>query len=187
VIERSGGRLYNSAVVLEHGRVTGVYRKTHLTPGETLLGTGDEYPVFEVKGLRYGINICYDTQFADAAARVAGQGARPARACPEHVEAPGRGDMEAPAQRDPGRARQGDRHVAGVGGRDGRARRHARRIRADIGLEPGRGRGRSGPADGNRDGHRRDPDHDVATPCMIGRLAGIGDAATIEKLSGLTV
>jgi len=76
VIERSGGRLYNSAVVLEHGRVTGVYQKTHLTSGETLLGTGDEYPVFEVKGLRYGINICYDTQFADAAARVAGQGAR---------------------------------------------------------------------------------------------------------------
>jgi 5-aminopentanamidase len=76
VIERSGSRLYNSAVVLEHGRVTGVYRKTHLTPGETLFGTGDEYPVFEVKGLRYGINICYDTQFADAAARIAAQGAR---------------------------------------------------------------------------------------------------------------
>jgi predicted amidohydrolase len=76
VIERSGGRLYNSAVVLERGRVAGVYRKAHLTPGETIFDRGDEYPVFAVKGLSYGINICYDTQFADAAARIAGQGAR---------------------------------------------------------------------------------------------------------------
>ena len=29
-----------------------------------------------MKGLRYGINICYDTQFADAAARIAGRRAR---------------------------------------------------------------------------------------------------------------
>jgi 5-aminopentanamidase len=76
VIERSGSRLYNSAVVLEHGQVAGVYRKTHLTPGETLFDKGEQYPVFEVKGVRYGINICYDTQFADAAARIAGQRAR---------------------------------------------------------------------------------------------------------------
>jgi 5-aminopentanamidase len=76
VIERAGSRLYNSAVVLEHGQVTGAYRKTHLSPGESLFDKGDEYPVFEVTGLRYGINICYDTQFAGAAARVAGQRAR---------------------------------------------------------------------------------------------------------------
>jgi 5-aminopentanamidase len=76
VIERSGGRLYNSAVVLEHGQVSGVYRKTHLVPGEMIFSAGDKYPVFEVKGLRYGISICHDTRFADAAARIAGQGAR---------------------------------------------------------------------------------------------------------------
>ena len=76
VIERSGSRLYNSAVVLEHGKVAGVYRKTHLTPGEALFDQGNEYPVFAVQGLRYGINICYDAQFADAAARIAGQRAR---------------------------------------------------------------------------------------------------------------
>jgi predicted amidohydrolase len=76
VIERSGGRLFNSAVVLDHGQVTGVYRKTHLTPGETLFCPGNEYPVFDVRGLRYGVNICHDTQFADAAARIARQQAR---------------------------------------------------------------------------------------------------------------
>ena len=76
VIERSGGRVHNSAVVLEHGQVTGVYRKTHLLPGEKVFTAGDEYPVFEVKGLRYGINICYDARFSGAAARIARQGAR---------------------------------------------------------------------------------------------------------------
>jgi predicted amidohydrolase len=76
VIERSGSRLFNSAVVLNHGQVAGVYRKTHLTPGETLFCPGNEYPVFDVRGLRYGINICHDTQFADAAARIACQQAR---------------------------------------------------------------------------------------------------------------
>src|SRR5262249_4804780 len=76
VIERSGSRLYNSAVVLEHGQVAGIYRKTYLVPGERIFAKGAEYPVFEVKGLRYGINICYDTQFDSAAARIAGQRAR---------------------------------------------------------------------------------------------------------------
>jgi 5-aminopentanamidase len=55
VIERSGGRLYNSAVVLEHGQVAGVYRKTHLVPGEMIFDKGDEYPVFEVRGRPLGI------------------------------------------------------------------------------------------------------------------------------------
>jgi predicted amidohydrolase len=63
-------------VVLDRGVVTGVYRKTHLMPGEALFDPGSEYPVFEVKGARYGINICSDTRFADAAARIAGQRAR---------------------------------------------------------------------------------------------------------------
>jgi len=76
VIERSGSRMHNSAVVLEHGQVTGVYRKTRLLPGEKIFAAGSEYPVFEVKGLKYGISICYDTQFADVAARIVRQGAR---------------------------------------------------------------------------------------------------------------
>jgi predicted amidohydrolase len=45
-------------------------------PAESLLDTGDSYPVFELRGVRFGINICYDTRFAEAAATVAAQGAR---------------------------------------------------------------------------------------------------------------
>jgi predicted amidohydrolase len=53
-----------------------VYRKTHLVPGESLFAKGDSYPVFDLHGVKFGINICYDTQFAAAAAAVAAQGAR---------------------------------------------------------------------------------------------------------------
>lgn len=55
----------------------GVYRKTHLiAPNEGFFTPGNDYPIFEIKGLKYGINICYDGQFPDAAKAVADQGAR---------------------------------------------------------------------------------------------------------------
>ena len=77
VSEKKQGKLYNSAVVVNRGEISGVYRKTHLIdPNELFFTPGDEYPVFEVKGLRYGINICYDAQFVDAAKSIAEQGAR---------------------------------------------------------------------------------------------------------------
>jgi predicted amidohydrolase len=76
MLERGGDRVFNSAVVVERGELTGAYRKTHLLDGESgAFAVGDGYPVFEADGLRFGINICYDTQFAEAAAAVAGQGA----------------------------------------------------------------------------------------------------------------
>ena len=75
--EKSQGRHYNSAVAVDKGAVTGVYRKTHLIePNEAFFIAGDDYPVFEINGLTYGINICYDAQFAEAAKSVADQGAQ---------------------------------------------------------------------------------------------------------------
>ncbi|MDG4803172.1 carbon-nitrogen hydrolase family protein [Micromonospora sp. WMMD980] len=53
----------------------GAYRKTHLTSGESIFAPGDTYPVFEHANVRFGTNICYDTQFPHAAAAVAGGGA----------------------------------------------------------------------------------------------------------------
>lgn len=77
VNEKSSEKLFNSAIVVNRGRVVGVYRKTHLiNPNELFYTPGDEYPIFEIKGLKYGINICYDGQFADAAKAVADQGAK---------------------------------------------------------------------------------------------------------------
>ena len=75
--EKREGKLFNSAVVVDKGKVVGVYRKTHLiTPNEAFFTPGSDFPVFTVKGLRYGINICYDAQCADAAKAVADQGAQ---------------------------------------------------------------------------------------------------------------
>lgn len=75
--EKQAGKLYNSAVVVDKGKIVGVYRKMHLIGSNELFFTaGTDYPIFEVKGLKYGINICYDTQFADAEKALADQGAR---------------------------------------------------------------------------------------------------------------
>jgi predicted amidohydrolase len=76
VIERQGDRYFNAAVVIARGELVGVYRKTHLVAGESLFDRGDAYPTFALRGVRFGVNICYDTQFAEAAAAVAAQGAQ---------------------------------------------------------------------------------------------------------------
>jgi predicted amidohydrolase len=77
VIERDRDRYryYNTALVIAGGRVLGGYRKTFLTTGESVFTAGDAYPVFDCLGVRFGINICYDAQFARAAAGVAAGGA----------------------------------------------------------------------------------------------------------------
>ncbi len=75
LIEADRTRLFNTAVIVDRGRLVGAYRKTHLLDGEIIFEPGDSYPVFEVDGLTFGINICYDTQFAEASARLAAQGA----------------------------------------------------------------------------------------------------------------
>jgi predicted amidohydrolase len=75
-IEREADRLFNSAAVVHRGQLIGCYRKTHLLPGEAAFERGTEYPIFQVSGLRFGINICYDTNFEEAAAAVADRGAK---------------------------------------------------------------------------------------------------------------
>lgn len=75
LIEQDAGRLFNTAVVIRHGVLLGRYRKRHLLGGESFFGPGEDSPVFEVAGLRFGINICYDTNFPQAARQVADQGA----------------------------------------------------------------------------------------------------------------
>jgi predicted amidohydrolase len=75
LIEIDDGRLFNTAVVVERGVLVGRYRKAHLLSGERAFEAGGESPVFAISGLRFGINICYDTNFPEAAAKVAASGA----------------------------------------------------------------------------------------------------------------
>ena len=75
LIEVEEGRLFNAAIVADRGVVVGRYRKAHLLAGEQIFEAGSDSPIFEVAGLRFGINICYDTNFPKAAQKVADLGA----------------------------------------------------------------------------------------------------------------
>lgn len=75
LIEQVDNSYFNTAVVVRRGALEGLYRKTHLLAGERVFAPGTAYPTFDEHGLKFGINICYDTNFPDAAHAVASQGA----------------------------------------------------------------------------------------------------------------
>ena len=75
MIEAEDVRVFNSAVVIGESRVLGKYRKAHLLGSESAFDAGCDAPTFEVDGLRFGVNICFDTNFPEAARRVAERGA----------------------------------------------------------------------------------------------------------------
>jgi 5-aminopentanamidase len=60
-------------VVVERGRVLGIYRKQHLV--ESAFSPGRESPVFVRDGVKYGVNICNDANFPEAAIALAARGA----------------------------------------------------------------------------------------------------------------
>ena len=71
--ERQGSAVVNSAIVIENGCVIGRYAKAY--PNEPGVTAGTGCPIFERSGIRYGINICNDANYPDAAKHVADQGA----------------------------------------------------------------------------------------------------------------
>jgi 5-aminopentanamidase len=74
VIERRNAKLYNTAAVIQDGKLLGRYSKTH--PNEKAFQAGDDYPVFDLAGWLFGINICNDGNFPEAARQLSLQGAR---------------------------------------------------------------------------------------------------------------
>lgn len=75
LIEIEDGQLFNTAIVVHGRELLGRYRKTHLLGRERLFTPGADAPTFTVGDLRFGINICYDTNFPQAARKVADAGA----------------------------------------------------------------------------------------------------------------
>jgi predicted amidohydrolase len=75
MIEGENEKVFNTAVVLHKGAVVGRYRKTHLLKGERFFTPGSENQTFEICGLKFGVNICFDTNFSDGARQVADGGA----------------------------------------------------------------------------------------------------------------
>jgi len=69
------GRLYNSAAVLERGRVAGVYRKIHPAIRRSVYAAGSEAAVFRAAGITFGILICNDSNDPELARCLCAQGA----------------------------------------------------------------------------------------------------------------
>jgi 5-aminopentanamidase len=74
LIEKTDTGFYNTAIVVSKGNLLGTYRKTH--PNEKHFLAGENFPVFQCNSVTFGINICNDANYPDAASVLAKQGAR---------------------------------------------------------------------------------------------------------------
>ena len=72
----SAGQLFASHLVLYPDGAIARYRKLHIPPPERpLFRSGNNVPLFKLKGLTFGIQLCYDAHFPDLSTRMAVQGA----------------------------------------------------------------------------------------------------------------
>jgi predicted amidohydrolase len=123
LIELEQGRLFNTAVVVHRRAVIGRYRKAHLLGGEKIFQAGNDSAVFAIDGLRFGINICHDTNFPQAARKLADLGAAPIVCGQQHVQPRDGGEAQARAQFRAGRTLPRNQPLDGLGRCDRRARR----------------------------------------------------------------
>ena len=74
-------RAFNTAVVLQAGRLLGTYRKLHLYDALAVqeskrIAQGEDLPpVFDCEGITFGVMTCYDLRFPETARALAEQGA----------------------------------------------------------------------------------------------------------------
>jgi predicted amidohydrolase len=71
--EKRDSGFYNSAAIIRCGKILGIYAKSH--PNEAGFKAGEDFPVFDLLGWRYGINICNDANFPEAALKISSRGA----------------------------------------------------------------------------------------------------------------
>jgi predicted amidohydrolase len=74
--ERDGDTLFNTVVVIEKGNCLGKYRKAYTYVPYEYFSLGREFPVFDKRGIKYGIIICLDSAFREPAQITALNGAR---------------------------------------------------------------------------------------------------------------
>jgi predicted amidohydrolase len=72
-VEKHGQQFFNTALAVRDGVLLGAYSKSH--PNEPAFEAGNEYPVFDLSGYRYGINICNDANYPSSALALSTQGA----------------------------------------------------------------------------------------------------------------
>ncbi len=78
LLEKYEGDLFNTAVLISPQGIVGKYRKTHtLTLGvDRFIRGGQNFPIFDVGGVKAGLLICYDQRFPEAARALGLQGAQ---------------------------------------------------------------------------------------------------------------
>jgi len=70
------GRIFASHLVVKPDGFVGVYRKVHISPPErTVFSPGNKIPLFDVNGVKFGIQLCYDAHFPELSTRMAIKGA----------------------------------------------------------------------------------------------------------------
>jgi len=68
-------RIFASHLVVTPEKISGIYRKTHIAPPERdIFSPGDSIPLFEVEGVKLGIQLCYDAHFPELSTRMAADG-----------------------------------------------------------------------------------------------------------------
>ncbi|MBX9838073.1 MAG: hypothetical protein K2X69_07115 [Silvanigrellaceae bacterium] len=67
IIEEENNKIYSTAVVIENGLCIGKYRKSYSHPPFDYFSCGFSFPIFEKKGIKYGIIISSDASFIEPA------------------------------------------------------------------------------------------------------------------------
>jgi N-carbamoylputrescine amidase len=74
--EDAKGRVFASYPVITPEGLAGTYRKIHIAPPEiNVFSAGNSIPLFEIKGVKFGIQLCYDVHFPELSTCMATQGA----------------------------------------------------------------------------------------------------------------
>jgi len=69
------GRIFASHLVVTPENISGVYRKIHIAPPERkVFSPGNSVPLFEIEGVKLGIQLCYDAHFPELSTRMAVDG-----------------------------------------------------------------------------------------------------------------
>jgi predicted amidohydrolase len=74
--ELEENNIYNTVVVIEKGLCIGKYRKAYTYAPYDYYSLGRDFPIFEKKGIKYGIIICLDSTYREPAHIAALKGAR---------------------------------------------------------------------------------------------------------------
>jgi len=69
-------RVFACHLVATPQGMVGTYRKIHIAPPERkVFSPGASIPLFEIRGVKFGIQLCYDTHFPELSTRMATDGA----------------------------------------------------------------------------------------------------------------